>query len=194
MQLGNDARRWGAVSLGLHWLTAGLVLGMLALGVIMVEVVESRMLRFELYQWHKSFGLTLFALTLLRLGWRLAQPAPALPGTLKAYERVLARLTHAGLYALLLAMPIAGWVSTESAPLDIPTRVFGVVALPDPIPVSEPLHETFAAIHLGLAITLAAVIALHVAAAFKHHFALKDDTLARMLPLARGNPGRGGAA
>jgi len=185
MQLANTEQRWGAVSMAFHWLTVVLVLGLWGLGFTMTELIDSRMLQFELYQWHKSFGITLFVITLARLAWRLAQPHPSLPPDLKPYERALARLTHWGLYALLLAMPVAGWVSTEASPLDIPTTYFGLFTMPDPIPVSEALHETFKQIHEFLAFTLLALIALHVGAALKHHFMFKDDTLRRMLPVAQ---------
>ncbi len=187
MQWRNDRQRWGLVSQVLHWLVAALVIGLWGLGYYMAEILPDSALeqKFRLYQLHKSFGLTLFALVLLRLGWRLSQPHPQLPDRLSGPERFLAHLTHWGLYAILLAMPLAGWISTEASPLDIPTEYFGLFVLPDPVPVEEALHETFAEIHEYLAFALAGLLALHVAAALKHHLLDRDDVLRRMLPGSR---------
>lgn len=188
MRLGNDRRRWGALAMLFHWATALLVFAMLGLGFAMVEAVEDLAWKFRLYQLHKSIGFSLFLLVLLRLGWRLTQPVPDPPAGLDRHERLLARLTHGGLYALLLAMPVAGWISTETSPLGIPTRIFGLFTLASPFGPDETLHGLFKQVHEALAFLLLATVALHVGAALKHHLVTGDDVLRRMLPVCRPGP------
>lgn len=182
MRIGNDRQRWGWLAMAFHWLVALLVFVLLGLGFAMVEPVEDLGEKFRLYQLHKSIGFSLFVLVLLRLGWRLSQPTPALPATLARHERVLARLTHGGLYAILLLMPLAGWISTGTSPLDIPTRIFDLFVLPSPFGPDAALHETFKKAHELLALALTLLVVLHVGAALKHHVVLRDDVLRRMLP------------
>ena len=183
MQVRNTTRRWGVPAIGLHWLVALLVIGMLIVGFSMVRFYEDDLARkFELYQLHKSFGFTVFCLAALRLGWRALNPTPALPDTLKPYERVLARVTHWGLYVLLAALPISGWLMSSASPLGITTRVFDLFALPNAVSPDQALFDLLHEVHEILAFVLAGLLVLHVAAAFKHHFVLKDDTLKRMLP------------
>lgn len=182
MGIGNDRQRWGALAMALHWLSALLVLALLVLGFTMVEAVEDLALKFRLYQLHKSIGFSLFVLVLLRLGWRLTQPVPDLPAELGRHERLLARLTHGGLYALLLAMPVAGWISAGTSPLGIRTRIFGLFTLPSPFVPDEALHEISKEAHELLAVLLIGLVVLHVAAALRHHVLSGDDVLRRMLP------------
>jgi cytochrome b561 len=129
---------------------------------------------------HKSVGITILALVILRLAWRAVNEHPALPGNLKPYERTLARLTHLALYVLLFAMPLTGW--TMSSARGFPVSWFGFFTLPDLVPKSRPLYDALVMTHQTLAWFLFAVVALHVAAALKHHFVHKDDVLRRMLP------------
>lgn len=189
MQVTNNRRRWGSVSMAFHWLVALLVLGMLILGNYMTGV-EDLGRKFELFQLHKSFGFTVFCLASLRLAWRLTQTNPPLPGDLKPYEQVLAHSTHWGLYALLFLMPLAGWITTDTSPLDIDTEIFGLFVLPDPWPLNETLHGIAEEAHELMAWAFIGLIALHVSAAIKHDAILKDDTLRRMLPVKlRGGQG-----
>ncbi len=180
MQLVNSRRRWGAVSVTFHWLVAGLIGVMIGLGLIMVELpLGSRKL--EWYALHKSLGITVLALMTLRFGWRLVNPTPPLPDDLRPYERGLAKATHAGLYILLLAMPLSGWLMASASPL--PTSLWGWFPLPRLIGTDDSLVGTLASVHRWLGYAILAVLALHIAAALKHHFVLKDDTLRRMLPV-----------
>lgn len=181
--LHNTEARWGAVSMAFHWTIAFLVFGMWGLGYAMTHIVDDLLSKFELYQWHKSFGFTLFVLMLGRILWRISQKrSPSLPSGLGRIERRLAQLTHKGLYLILLLMPLAGWVSTETSELDFPTVIFGLFALPDPFGPDKALHELFRETHEILAFTLAFLLILHIGAAFKHHVIMKDDVLRRMLP------------
>ncbi|MFZ5610391.1 MAG: cytochrome b [Pseudomonadota bacterium] len=175
-------RRWGGVSQLFHWLTALLVLGLLVAGFAAAEFITDIGTRFRIIQWHKSFGLLVLALTALRLGWRWFSPGPAAPGDLKPYERALARLSHAGLYTLLIAMPLAGWLSVSTATRGIPTEVFGLFTLPRLLAPNAGHHRFFETAHAVFAYLLVALLLLHVAAALHHHWRRKDDVLRRMLP------------
>jgi cytochrome b561 len=132
---------------------------------------------------HKSVGITILMLATLRLIWRWLNPVPALPGTLKPYERFLAHVTHIGLYALLFAMPVTGWLMSSAR--NFPVSWFGFFQLPDLVTPDRRLYDTLHETHEMLGNALIAVAVLHVLAALKHHFVLKDDTLRRMLPFTR---------
>ena len=100
----NNAQRWGSISIGLHWLTALLIIGLAIVGLIMTELPNSP-LKMQIYALHKSFGLTVLALTLLRLAWRLVAGTPDdQPGS--RLQRLAAKAVHGLMYFLLLAMPL----------------------------------------------------------------------------------------
>ena len=119
----NTADRWGPVSQLLHWLIVIMILGMGTVGLVMTEMRNSPD-KIQLYDLHKSFGLTVLALVTLRLLWRLYAGTPRpVPGTPHWQERI-ASLTHAALYALVFAIPISGWVLNSAA--GFPLRWFGL--------------------------------------------------------------------
>lgn len=187
MQLRNSSLRFGLVAVSLHWLIAGLFLAMVAIGFVMTNLALTDPRTFPLYQLHKSIGVTIFALVVLRLLWRLSGKVPPLPATLKPWERAAAHLTHYGLYAALLLMPLTGWITVSASPYGIPTILYGYLKLPHLGFVVTSAHkaaiETAASwAHWGLAWTALALVFLHIAAALKHRLVLKDDVLARMLP------------
>jgi cytochrome b561 len=182
----NTARRYGLVAIALHWLIAAAILAMVVLGLVMVELAPGAA-KFELYQLHKSVGITILALSLVRLGWRLVNPVPPLPAGLRAWEARLARVTHVGLYALMMLLPLSGWMMVSASVWNIPTVLYGVVPLPH-LPVlatltdKAPVEQALKSVHGLLALSMMALFALHVAGALKHHLILRDDTLKRMLP------------
>ena len=180
--LRNTDEGWGWPAKLLHWVVAVLVVGMIALGVVMVDIVQDLDLQYRLFQLHKSIGLTILALMLLRIGWRLANPTPGESGTMRRWEVVAARLTHWAFYALLIAMPLTGFLTAASSPLGIPTVVFGVIPVPHPIAPDKELSETLAFVHENLARVLLALFVVHVGAALRHHLLLRDEILTRMLP------------
>lgn len=187
MPLYNTAMSWGWPAKALHWLIAALVLGLLVLGFAMVWLVGDLGAKFQLYQLHKSFGVLVFSLVLARLGWRQLNPlVPALPTGLRPWEQAAALLTHRGFYALLLLMPLSGWLAASASPLGIPTIVFGLFQLPNPISPNPALERVISLVHASLAVLLVLLVALHVGAALKHHLVLRDDVLARMLPWQKG--------
>jgi cytochrome b561 len=191
--LRNTRERYGLVAIALHWVIAAAILGLLVLGVLMVRLPPGSSLQFELYQWHKSVGMTVFALSLLRLGWRLANPPPPLPANLRPWERALARVTHLGFYVLMLALPFSGWMMVSASVWGIPTVLYGVIPLPH-LPIlstlenKKPVEDALKVVHEWLAIGMVALLLLHVTGALKHHLVLRDDTLARMLPNRRRRP------
>lgn len=187
MQLRNSDARFGLVAVTLHWLVALLFLFMLAIGVTMTRLSLTDPLTFPLFQLHKSIGVTIFALVVLRVAWRAGNGPPPLPATLKPYERALARATHWGLYAALLLMPLTGWVIVSASPLGIPTVLYGVLPLPHigfvaAHPDKAAIETAASWVHAVIATVAAILVALHVAAALWHHFIRRDDVLTRMLP------------
>jgi cytochrome b561 len=182
MGIRNTTRRWGSLTQTLHWLIVLLI----ALQVTLALIAESLPLgekKLVTFAYHKSVGLTILALAIIRLTWRWLNPTPELPGTLKPHERALARFTHVALYVLLFAMPLSGW--TMSSARGFPVSWFGFFQLPDLVPKSKPLYAALLGTHATLACALGVVVALHIAGALKHHFVLKDDVLRRMLPFPR---------
>jgi len=182
MTLRNTTDRWGAVAQTFHWLIVALITLQVTLGNIAVRLPLGGK-KVERFAQHKSVGITILSLVVLRVLWRWANPTPSLPGTLKPYERVLAHLTHAGLYILLFAMPLTGWMMTSAR--GFPASWFGLFQLPDFVPKNQTLYEVMKETHDLLALALYAVVFLHVAAALKHHFLLKDEVLRRMLPFTK---------
>jgi cytochrome b561 len=181
MAIQNTTRRWGSVSQLLHWTIVVLIIVQVTLAT-MADDLPNGMRKLTLLARHKSFGITILALVILRLLWRRLNEIPGLPDTLKRYERFLARFVHGALYVLLFAMPLSGWMMSSAR--GFPVSWFGFIQLPDLVPKSKPLYDAFLATHQALAWALGAVVILHVAAALKHHFVLKDDTLRRMLPFS----------
>jgi cytochrome b561 len=171
--------RYGAVAQLLHWWIAALVLIMLSLGYYMADLpLNPRKL--EVYQLHKSTGITIALLAALRLLWRLSHPPPALPATIRPWERRAAGAVHGLLYAMLFVQPLIGFLHSNA--VNFPIVFWGVVPLPPLIAPDEALGETLVGLHMIGGTLLAILVILHVAAALRHHFVLKDDVLRRMLP------------
>ena len=182
MSIRNTPARWGHVTQFLHWVIVVLII----VQVILANIAEDLPLgpkKIAVYARHKSVGITILALAVIRLLWRWANPTPALPSTLKPYERVLAGLTHFGLYLLLFAQPLTGWMMTSAR--GFPASWFGFFQLPDFVPKNDALYNAMKTTHDTLALALYAIVFLHVAAALKHHFLMKDDVLRRMLPFTK---------
>lgn len=176
--LRNTERSWGAPARLLHWFTALLIFAQLALGWMAASWRLSPT-KLELFVWHKSLGLVLLLLVLLRLGWRLAGPTPLLPPGTPPWERRAARVSHFLLYALMLALPLSGWVINSAA--NLPFRVFGWFPLPDLTAPDEALADLAKQVHLGLVIALALTLVVHIAAALRHHYGKRNEVLVRML-------------
>lgn len=172
-------RRYDALTVSLHWLVAVLIFGGFGLGWYMVDLpVSPDKLRY--YAWHKWIGVTVFGLALLRGLWRLIHTPPPLPAGTPAWQRHAAQTTHALLYGLMLAIPLSGWLFSSAS--GFPTVYLGWVQLPDLVARDQELAALLKSVHLYLNYTLAALVALHVAASLKHQFVDRDGLLARMLP------------
>ncbi|MEX2518242.1 MAG: cytochrome b [Paracoccaceae bacterium] len=186
MSLRNTGAGWGWPARLLHWLMALIILFMLGLGFYTAEFVSDVYEQFALIQIHKSWGFTVFTLALLRVFWRLFNPAPPMPAHMPSAERALAHLGHYALYFLMFAMPISGWLMASASELqemyNIRNMVFGLFEMPDPFqPGSRALEEIFSAVHFWCALALTAVLIGHAGAALKHHFIDHDNVLRRMI-------------
>lgn len=170
---------WGAIAKILHWAMAVLILAQFALGWLAVGWRLSPT-KLDLFVWHKSIGLLLLALAVVRLGWRLLDRAPPWPAGMLRWERAAARGTHLLLYALMIAMPVSGWVINSAA--RIPFRAFWLLPVPNIAPADKALEELAKQVHFALFLGLAVALAVHVAAALRHHVVYRDDVLVRMLP------------
>ena len=167
----------------LHWLIALMIFGMLAFGFYMTGLDLSPT-KLELYSWHKWAGVTVFALVLVRLAWRIGHKPPALPAHMPAIERLAAHAGHHLLYVLMLAIPLSGWLMSSAKGFQ--TVWFGVLPLPDLLAKDKALGNLLETVHVVLNYTLIAVLLGHVGAALKHHFIDRDDVLTRMLPRRKG--------
>lgn len=171
----------------LHWLMAALMLLNVALG-LSIDAIPDAWVR-PVIDTHKSFGLTVLGLLVLRVTWRIGHRPPPLPASFAPWERVLSQVAHLGLYALLLALPLSGWMH-DSAWKDAashPLKVFYVIPVPrfdyfmhmDPVS-KEAMHKLLFAVHRNLAYALDVLVLLHVAGALKHEWIDKESVLSRM--------------
>lgn len=175
---------YGSVAVAFHWLLGLALVGAFSVGLYMSELPFSP-LRLKLFNWHKWAGITILALSALRLLWRLTHRAPTLPErvlrAMPAWQRQAHHATHSVLYLLFFAVPLSGWAYSSAA--GFPIVWFGVLPLPDWVPVNKeladavlkPLHQTFA-------FALAALVVLHVAATLKHQFVDRDGLFWRIWP------------
>ena len=161
----------------LHWLMAVLLIGLLALGFYMHDLPLSPE-KLKLYAWHKWAGVSAFLLVLVRLGWRIGHPPPALPAGMARPMQLAAHGGHGLLYVLMIAIPLTGWLMSSAKGFQ--TVWFGVLPIPDLLGKDKETGELLALVHQSLNLLFVAVILGHVGAALKHHFIDKDGRLDRM--------------
>jgi len=185
------ANRYSSIAIFLHWSIALLIIGQIVGGLVMVEFLgKGSALKFEIYQWHKSFGILILALSILRLLWRLTHRPPSLPDKMPGWERRLAGFTHIAFYGFLIGMPLVGWAMVSVSPLGISTYLFETIRLPH-MPFWEgqdnlvDLENLFKQIHEYMGFAMIGLLLLHIGAALKHHFHDRDDILSRMLPMIK---------
>jgi cytochrome b561 len=175
--------RYTRTAIALHWLLGGVLVLMFLFGLYMTSLPFSP-LRLKLYNWHKWAGVVVLTLSFVRLAWRLAHRPPELPAhianAMPAWQHYAHHATHYALYALFFAVPLLGWAYSSAA--GFPIVVFGVLPLPDFVPVDKALAGVFKPAHHYAAYALAALVVLHVAAALKHQLIDRDGLLTRMLP------------
>jgi len=189
MPVANTALRYGTVALTLHWLIAAAVIANIAIGLYMSDLPRSDPSKFELIALHKSIGLTVLLLSVIRVVWRLVNPVPPPPPGLAPWLKFAGRAMHVLLYFLIVAIPLAGWLMVSVGSMGHPTPVFGLFGWPSfpiladmPRSAGHPYHEFFETTHVWLAWSAIVLIPLHVGAALYHQFVLRDRLLARMMP------------
>lgn len=179
MYWGNGPDHWGMVSVTLHWFTALVVFGMFASGLWMTDLTYYHRWYHDAPYLHKSTGMLLFTLTLLRLAWHVKAGRPTELTSQDAWERQLARRIHFMLYLLIFGVIVSGYfISTADGR---PVEIFGWFAVPATINGIDRQEDIAGAIHLLLASALITLALLHAGAALKHHFIDRDRTLMRML-------------
>lgn len=171
--------RYTGVAVLLHWLIALLVFVLIGLGWYMVDIPKNTPERSYFYNLHKSIGLTTLALILVRVGWRLTHVPPRLPASLKTWEVVASTWSHRLLYVCLLVMPLSGYVASNFTKFGV--KYFGI-ELPPWGPEDKTLYGIFNNVHVATSFIFVALIALHVAAAFKHLLVDRDAVFRRILP------------
>jgi cytochrome b561 len=178
--------RFTALQRLLHWLMAICILAMLFIGVGMVSTVMPKYV--PLLATHKTLGIAILVLALIRIAVRLRSGAPPLPRDLPEPMRLAARLSHLALYALMIAMSLLGWGMLSAG--GYPVVLFGGVTLPAILPHSDPLHTLLWNAHFTLAFAFFALILLHIAAGLFHALVRRDGVFESMAPV----PGRDSAA
>lgn len=179
MPMRNTAQRYGLVSVCLHWLMALGVFALIALGLWMTDLTYYSPYYTSAPFWHKSVGLFLAALLVLRLGWRLINSKPeAVPGH-KRWEITLSALVHALLYLLLGIIVISGYLISTAKGQGI--NLFGWFEVPALVTGLPQQADRAGAVHYWVAMGVLGLVALHALGALKHHLLDRDDTLRRML-------------
>ena len=174
--------RYTSTAIAMHWLIAVMLLISVSVGLYMTGLKFSPE-KLKLYNWHKWAGVTIFTLVLFRCAWRLSHSAPPPSPNMPAWQVQTANATHYLLYALMIVIPLSGWLMSSAKGFQ--TVYFGVIPLPDLLSKSEPVGDALQLIHKSFNYTMIAIVVLHAAAALKHHFIDKDDVLRRILPGSR---------
>lgn len=180
--------RYSTVSLSLHWITAALVVAQVVL-VMAYEANEGSpgTLPRELINLHKSVGVSILLLSLVRLGWRLTNPVIPLPESTPRWQRLTARTTHVLFYVILIGLPLGGWAAVSAA--GRPFEWFGLFNWPLlPLPRDRDMAGLVMEVHEIVGKLLIALVVLHVVGALKHHFIDRDNVLHRMLPFIPRRP------
>lgn len=165
----------------LHWLVALAVVGLLCVGWYMSDLKASPD-KIRLYVTHKSVGLTVLALMVIRVLWRLGHQPPPLPDRLPSWQRAASKTSHLLLYLLLFVMPLSGWLMNSAS--GFPAKWFGLLKVPNLIARDKSALELWQNVHFYSAWFLMALIFVHIGAALKHHFIDRDNIMVRMLPFA----------
>jgi cytochrome b561 len=182
---GATAMRYAPTAQWLHWITALLVLATVPIAWVMATMPHGAPPREGYFALHKSLGVTILLLTAARLAWRARHHAPPPPPGVPRWSVLAARANHALLYAVLLGMPVSGYI--ESASDGHPVHFFGLFDLPL-LPPDEALAHTMLAVHLTLQWLLYALLVLHILGTAWHIVLRRDGTLERMLPPQTGVP------
>lgn len=179
MPLRSTEAGWGALVRVFHWLIAALIItqGIIGLAMVQMGLTPAKVRVFAL---HKSIGITILGLVLLRIAWRLGERQPADPPAMPHWQRLAARAVHVALYVLILAIPLSGWWFNSAS--NAPLVWFGFFRIPSLTGGYDPVWKPRALLlHQTLFWILVALLVVHVGAALWHHFRQRDDVLRRML-------------
>lgn len=180
MSLRNTDTEYGSIARGFHWITAVLVIFMLLLGFLMGKA-SAGTLRSILYTLHKSTGLTLLFLMILRYLWRLSSKIPKFPAGTPIWQATAARWSHALLYLSVTLMPLSGWIFSTAA--GHPPNFWWIVKMPAPwTAVNTTVKSIAGDIHRGLAWVVIALLCLHILGALSHLIIRRDQVVQSMLP------------
>jgi cytochrome b561 len=175
----NSEGAYGIIAQALHWCVAGLLFMQVPLGLYAANLPVS-LARLQWLSYHKSLGLTILALVLVRLLWRWIDAPPPLPGAMPQWERRAAHAMHIALYVVSIFAMLAGWMYASAAGLSI--NWFGLILIPDLIARNSELAPLFKELHHGLIALLVLLLVGHIGAAARHAFVLRDNVVRRMLP------------
>ncbi|MEO8019046.1 MAG: cytochrome b [Pseudomonadota bacterium] len=179
MTFRNTKHSWGSLAKALHWIIVLLIINQWVIAE-RADALPNGLAKLQALGLHKSFGMTVLMLAVIRLAWRFMNPTPDLAAETKPWERMLARLSHSLLYALIFAMPLSGWLMSSAK--NFPVSWFKLFQFPDLVAPSEQTFHQMLDLHHLLFKILVGVALLHIAGAMKHHFYDKNDVLKRMLP------------
>jgi cytochrome b561 len=182
MQWRNTADSYGALAKFLHWAIVILIIAQYVI-IEAAEELPDGLEKFAMVTRHKSLGMLVLGLALVRIAWKLLNKGRPAHVPMPRPQRIAATAGHGLLYVLILAQPISGWMMSSAA--NYPVTFFGWFQFPALVRASDELHEFYEEVHEFLFSALLVVTVVHVLAALYHHFIQKDDTLRRMLPFGR---------
>ena len=172
-------RRYGRVARAVHWIIAALIVALIPLGWYMVGLEYYDPWSHDTLEIHRALGMVVLLLATIMISWRIAGRGTPATESRKQWEVIAAKITHYLLYALMLVVPVTGYIISTSAGAGV--SIFGLFEVPAVLPKSVPLRDAAISVHYYVAYAGVALIVLHVAGALKHHFIDGDDTLRRML-------------
>ena len=167
----------------MHWLVALLIFAAFGMGWYMTGIHGITPQKLKLFSWHKWLGVTIFALAVLRVSWRLLHQVPALPSGMPRWQQQAAGLVHQLLYALIIVIPLTGYFYSSAS--GVPVVYLGLFQMPTLIEKNAQLKAILGPMHSWLNYLMAAIVVVHVAAALKHQLIDRDGTLSRMLPFLK---------
>ncbi|MBO9714656.1 cytochrome b [Sphingomonas sp.] len=172
--------RYSRGAIAFHWTIAALVIANLLIGLFH----EGAPRAWNLIPIHKSIGILVLLLSIGRLGWRLTHRPPSLPSTMPTWERLAAKSVHWLFYVLIIVLPLSGWAFGSNPARPRPATFFWLFDLPL-LPVTTPIAQAAREAHELLGYLMAALVVIHIAAALRHQFLLRDTIASRMLPRAK---------
>jgi len=178
-----DHGAYAKPAIAMHWIIALLIFAAFGLGLYMTDIPGFTPTKLKLFSYHKWIGITVLIFAVLRVLWRLTHPAPGPVPGLPKWQHAAAEAAHLGLYLLILAVPLTGYLLSVAAGVKV--VYLGLWELPMPFDKSDALKDIFSMAHEWLNWTMAAIVVLHILAALKHHVGDRDGTLRRMVPFLR---------